>query len=65
MGFMLTGALLAARVAELIGVHGIFGSFFGVALGDSRHLRHQTEEYMEKFIFYFDSNIFCFNRSKG
>jgi len=59
MGFMLTGALLAAGVAELIGVHGIFGSFlFGVALGDSPHLRHQTEEYMEKFISFILTPIF-------
>ena len=59
MGFVLTGALLAAAVAEWIGVHGIFGSFlFGVALGDSPHLRHQTEEYMEKFISFILTPIF-------
>ncbi|MDD7984049.1 cation:proton antiporter [Lentisphaera marina] len=59
MGFVLTGALLAAGVAEWIGVHGIFGSFlFGVALGDSPHLRYQTEEYMEKFISFILTPIF-------
>ncbi|WDE96424.1 cation:proton antiporter [Lentisphaera profundi] len=59
MGFVLTGALLSAGVAEWIGVHGIFGSFlFGVALGDSPHLRHQTEEYMEKFISFILTPIF-------
>ncbi|NQZ57912.1 MAG: cation:proton antiporter [Lentisphaeraceae bacterium] len=59
MGFTLCGALTSAGIAELIGIHGIFGCFlFGIALGDSRHLRHTTIDHLEKFIAFILTPIF-------
>lgn len=51
MGFAITCALLCASLTEWIGIHAIFGSFlFGVALGDSRHLREKTRTTLDQFI---------------
>jgi len=51
LGFALTLALLCSAFTEWIGIHAIFGAFiFGVALGDSRHLRQQTRETLDHFI---------------
>jgi Kef-type K+ transport system membrane component KefB/mannitol/fructose-specific phosphotransferase system IIA component (Ntr-type) len=56
MAFAMTGALLCASFTEYIGIHAIFGSFlFGVALGDSKHLRNRTRSTIEHFI----SHIFA------
>jgi Kef-type K+ transport system membrane component KefB/mannitol/fructose-specific phosphotransferase system IIA component (Ntr-type) len=51
LGFALTGALLCAALTEFIGVHAIFGAFiFGVAFGDSHHLRERTRTTLDQFI---------------
>lgn len=51
MGFAMVGALLCAALTEWIGVHAIFGSFiFGVALGDSRHLKERVRTSFDQFI---------------
>jgi Kef-type K+ transport system membrane component KefB/mannitol/fructose-specific phosphotransferase system IIA component (Ntr-type) len=51
LGFALTGALLCAALTEFIGIHAIFGAFiFGVAFGDSPHLRERTRETLDQFI---------------
>jgi Kef-type K+ transport system membrane component KefB/mannitol/fructose-specific phosphotransferase system IIA component (Ntr-type) len=56
LGFAMTAAFFAAAFTEWIGIHAIFGAFlFGVALGDSRHLRERTRTTIEHFI----SSIFA------
>jgi Kef-type K+ transport system membrane component KefB/mannitol/fructose-specific phosphotransferase system IIA component (Ntr-type) len=51
LGFAITLGLLCSAFTEWIGVHAIFGAFiFGIALGDSRHLRQQTRETLDHFI---------------
>ncbi|MEO8376952.1 MAG: cation:proton antiporter, partial [Candidatus Sumerlaeota bacterium] len=51
MGFAMVGALLCAALTEWIGIHAIFGSFiFGVALGDSRHLKEKIRLSFDQFI---------------
>ncbi|MDX1971892.1 MAG: cation:proton antiporter [Candidatus Sumerlaeia bacterium] len=51
MGFAITCAMLCAAFTEWIGIHAIFGSFlFGIALGDSRHLRERTRTTLDQFI---------------
>lgn len=51
LGFALTGALVCAALTEYIGVHAIFGAFiFGVAFGDSHHLRERTRSTLDQFI---------------
>ncbi|HNM45807.1 MAG TPA: cation:proton antiporter [Candidatus Sumerlaeota bacterium] len=51
MGFAMVGALLCAALTEWIGIHAIFGSFiFGVALGDSRHLKEKIRASFDQFI---------------
>lgn len=56
LGFAATMALLCAAFTEWIGVHAIFGAFiFGIALGDSPHLRRRTRTTIEQFI----SSIFA------
>ena len=59
LGFALTGGFLCAAVTELIGIHAIFGAFiFGVALGDSGHLRAHTRTILEQFISFIFAPIF-------
>ncbi len=59
MSFALAAALVCAAFTEHIGIHAVFGAFlFGVALGDSRHLREQTRTTMERFISFFFAPIF-------
>ncbi len=51
LGFTLSVALVCAAFTEWIGIHAIFGAFlFGVALGDSRHLRQRTRATLDHFI---------------
>ena len=59
IGFALSGALLCAAVTEFIGIHALFGAFlFGVALGDSRHLRERTRTSIDQFVSFFFAPIF-------
>lgn len=51
LGFAATMAFLFASFTEWIGVHAIFGAFlFGIALGDSPHLKAKTRSIIEQFI---------------
>lgn len=59
LGFTATAGLLAAATTEWIGIHAVFGSFlFGVALGDSRHLRHGTRTTLEEFVSFVFAPLF-------
>lgn len=59
LGFSMAGALFCAAFTEFIGIHGIFGAFiFGVALGDSDHLRPKTRATMEQFISFIFAPLF-------
>ncbi len=59
LGFALSLALLSAAFTEWIGIHAIFGSFlFGVALGDSRHLRERTRAIIDQFISFIFAPLF-------
>lgn len=59
LGFALTLALLFAAFTEWIGVHAIFGAFiFGVALGDSRHLRERTRATIDQFVSFIFAPLF-------
>jgi Kef-type K+ transport system membrane component KefB len=59
LGFALTGALLSAAATEALGIHAIFGSFlFGIALGDSRHLRERTRATIDQFISFIFAPLF-------
>jgi len=51
LGMAITMALLFGALTEWIGIHAIFGSFlFGIALGDTRHLRERTRATLDQFI---------------
>ncbi|MBI5645519.1 MAG: cation:proton antiporter [Ignavibacteriae bacterium] len=59
LAFALAAALASAAYTEWIGIHAIFGSFiFGVALGDSSHLREQTRAIMDRFISFIFAPLF-------
>ncbi|NOT02234.1 MAG: PTS transporter subunit EIIA [Phycisphaerales bacterium] len=59
LAFALTLTLLCAAYTEFIGVHGIFGSFlFGVALGDSPHLRRRTRTTIDHFVSFIFAPLF-------
>ncbi len=59
LGFALVGALACAAFTEWIGIHAIFGAFiFGIALGDSVHLRAQTRAMLENFVGFIFAPIF-------
>lgn len=59
LAFSMSGALFCAAFTEFIGIHGIFGAFiFGVALGDSDHLRPKTRATLEQFISYIFAPLF-------
>jgi len=48
--------LLSAAFTEVIGIHAIFGAFiFGIAAGDSVHLKERTREILNQFV----TNIFA------
>lgn len=59
LGFALAAAILCAALTEWIGIHAIFGSFlFGVALGESRHLRERTRATLDQFISFIFAPLF-------
>jgi Kef-type K+ transport system membrane component KefB/mannitol/fructose-specific phosphotransferase system IIA component len=59
LGFVLTLALFSAAATEWIGVHALFGAFmFGVAAGDSKHLRQRTRNTIEQFVSFIFAPIF-------
>jgi len=59
LGLALAGALFSAAFTEWIGVHAIFGAFlFGVAIGDSPHLRERTRATLERFIAFIFAPLF-------
>lgn len=59
LGFAIVGALLCGAFTEWIGIHSIFGAFlFGVALGDSSHLREKTRQILDHFISYVFAPLF-------
>jgi Kef-type K+ transport system membrane component KefB/mannitol/fructose-specific phosphotransferase system IIA component (Ntr-type) len=59
LGLALAGALACAAFTEYIGIHAIFGAFiFGVAFGDTKHLRERTRETLDQFISFIFAPIF-------
>ncbi len=59
IGFTLASGLLCAALTEAIGIHALFGAFlFGVALGDSRHLREKTRTTIDQFVSFFFAPLF-------
>ncbi|MBI3117191.1 MAG: cation:proton antiporter [Candidatus Hydrogenedentes bacterium] len=59
LGFSLAIALFCAAYTEAIGTHGVLGAFiFGIALGDSRHLRGRTRRTFEQFISFIFAPLF-------
>ncbi len=59
LGFAVGGALLCAAFTEYLGIHAVFGSFmFGVALGDSPHLRKHTRAIIERFVNFLFAPLF-------
>jgi Kef-type K+ transport system membrane component KefB/mannitol/fructose-specific phosphotransferase system IIA component (Ntr-type) len=59
LGFALTGALASAAFTEFIGIHAIFGAFlFGVAFGDTSHLRERTRSTLDQFISFIFAPLF-------
>lgn len=59
LGFAATATFLCAAFTEWLGVHAIFGAFiFGIAFGDSRHLRAPTREAIDRFVSFIFAPIF-------
>lgn len=59
LGFILTLTLLSSAATEAIGIHAIFGAFlFGVAVGDSKHMRQRTRSNIEQFVSFIFAPIF-------
>jgi len=59
LGFSLALGLLAAAVAEWIGIHAVFGSFLvGIALGDCEHFGEEMRETTERFGSFFFAPLF-------
>jgi Kef-type K+ transport system membrane component KefB len=59
LGFAVVGGLLAAAFTEWIGIHSILGAFmFGVAFGDSTHLREKTRQILDHFISFIFAPLF-------
>lgn len=59
LGFALTCALLGAAFTEHIGIHAIFGAFiFGIAFGDTPHLRERTRSTLDQFISFIFAPLF-------
>ncbi|MCB2154856.1 cation:proton antiporter [bacterium] len=59
LSLSLSVALFCAAFTEWLGIHAIFGAFlFGVALGDSGHLKQQTRATLDQFISYTFAPIF-------
>jgi len=59
LGFTATFGLLAAALTEWLGVHAVFGAFvFGIAIGDSRHLRERTRATLDQFVSFVFAPLF-------
>lgn len=59
LGFAVVGGLLSAALTEWIGIHAILGAFiFGVAFGDSSHLRERTKRILDHFISFIFAPLF-------
>ncbi|MEX0876336.1 MAG: cation:proton antiporter, partial [Phycisphaerales bacterium] len=59
IGFAVVLTFFAAAFTEWIGVHGILGAFlFGVALGDSPHLREKTRGTIDHFVAFIFAPLF-------
>ncbi|MCZ7581920.1 MAG: cation:proton antiporter [Deltaproteobacteria bacterium] len=59
IGFALAGALVCAALTEAIGIHAVFGAFlFGVALGDSVHLKERTRSTIDQFVSFVFAPLF-------
>lgn len=59
IGFAIVLTLFSAAFTEWIGVHGILGAFlFGVALGDSPHLRERTRGTIDHFVSFIFAPLF-------
>lgn len=59
LGFAVGAGLLAAALTEWIGIHAILGAFmFGVAFGDSTHLRERTRQILDHFISFIFAPLF-------
>lgn len=59
LGLAVAGGLLAAALTEWIGIHSILGAFmFGVAFGDSKHLKEKTRQILEHFISFIFAPLF-------
>jgi Kef-type K+ transport system membrane component KefB/mannitol/fructose-specific phosphotransferase system IIA component (Ntr-type) len=59
LAFALSFTLLSAAFTEWIGVHAIFGALlFGVALGDSSHLRQRTRATIDQFVSFIFAPLF-------
>lgn len=59
IGFAVVLTLLSAAFMQWVGVHGILGAFlFGVALGDSPHLRERTRGTIDHFVSFIFAPLF-------
>lgn len=59
LSFAVVGGLSCGALTEWIGVHAIFGAFiFGVAIGDSSHLRQRTKAILDHFISFIFAPLF-------
>ncbi len=59
LSFAVSCGLLAAALTEWIGIHAILGTFmFGVAFGDSKHLRERTRQILDHFISFIFAPLF-------
>jgi Kef-type K+ transport system membrane component KefB len=59
LGFAVVGGMFAAAFTEWIGIHSILGAFmFGVAFGDSTHLREKTRQILDHFISFIFAPLF-------
>lgn len=59
LGFAISITLFCATFTEWIGIHVIFGAFlFGVALGDSPHLREKTRTTIDQFVSFVFAPLF-------
>lgn len=59
LAFGLSMTLFMGALTEWIGIHAIFGAFlFGIALGDSTHLRRRTRATIDQFVSFIFAPIF-------
>ena len=59
LGLAITAAFISAAITQWIGIHAIFGAFiFGVALGDSPHLREKTRATIDQFVSFIFAPLF-------